>query len=119
MSEPEGRGAPEASGEYSMSGQAPAGERPGGGQTSVRDCLHAEWTKVRTAPGTIWLLAAAMVLTVGVSTGAAAATRCPSGAGCPVDVTKLSLTGVQVGQTLVAILAVLMVSAEYGTGNTA
>jgi ABC-2 type transport system permease protein len=71
---------------------------------------------VRTAPGTIWLLAAAMVLTVGVSTGAAAATRCPSRAGCRVDVTKLSLTGVQVGQALVAILAVLMVSAEYGTG---
>ena len=135
MSEPEGRGAawteergtsdegrrclkgaPEASGKHSMSRQAPAGERPGGGQTSIRDCLHAEWTKVRTAPGTIWLLAAAMVLTVGVSTGAAAATRCPSGAGCPADVTKLSLTGVQVGQALVAILAVLMISAEYGTG---
>lgn len=62
---------------------------------------------MRTAPGTIWLLAAAMVLTVGVSTGAAAATRCPSGSGCPVDVTKLSLTGVQVGQALLAILAVL------------
>src|SRR5262245_18604523 len=71
---------------------------------------------MRTAPGTIWLLAAAMVLTVGVSTGAAAATRCPPGAGCPMDVTKLSLTGVQVGQALVAILAVLMVSAEYSTG---
>jgi hypothetical protein len=56
-----------------------------------------------SAPGTIWLLAAAMVLTVGVSTGAAAATRCPAGAGCPVDVTKLSLTGVQAGQALVAI----------------
>ncbi|HEV2243890.1 MAG TPA: hypothetical protein VGR98_22810 [Streptosporangiaceae bacterium] len=69
---------------------------------------------MRTAPGTIWLLAAAMVLTVGVSTGAVAATRCPPGAGCPVDVTKLSLTGVQVGQALVAILAVLMVGAEYG-----
>jgi ABC-2 type transport system permease protein len=71
---------------------------------------------VRTAPGTIWLLAAAMVLTVGVSTGAAAATRCPSGGGCAVDVTKLSLTGVQAGQALVAILAVLMVGAEYSTG---
>jgi ABC-2 type transport system permease protein len=71
---------------------------------------------MRTAPGTIWLLAAAIVLTVGVSTGAAAATRCPSGAGCPVDVTKLSLTGAQVGQASVAILAVLMVGAEYSAG---
>ncbi len=118
MSEPEGQGAPEASGKHSMSSQAPAGERTGGGQTSVRDCLHAEWTKVRTAPGTIWLLAAAMVLTVGVSTGAVATTRCPPGAGCPVDVTKLSLTGVQVGQALVAILAVLK-GARRRAGNTA
>jgi ABC-2 type transport system permease protein len=78
--------------------------------------LHAEWTKVRTAPGTTWLVAAIMVLTVAVSTGAAAATRCQSGAVCPVDATKLSLTGVQVGQAVVAVLAVLMVSSEYGTG---
>jgi len=42
--------------------------------------LRAEWTKLRTAPGTIWLLAAAIVLTVAVSTAATAATRCPAGA---------------------------------------
>jgi len=42
--------------------------------------VHAEWTKMRTAPGTIWLLAAAIVLTVAVSTAATAASRCPAGA---------------------------------------
>jgi ABC-2 type transport system permease protein len=35
--------------------------------------LHAEWTKLRTVPGTAWLLAATIVLTVAVSTAAAAA----------------------------------------------
>jgi ABC-2 type transport system permease protein len=68
----------------------------------------------RAAPGTIWLLAATMVLTVAVRTGAATATRCPSSAACPVDVTKLSLTWVQLGQAVVAVLGVLMVGTEYG-----
>ncbi len=78
--------------------------------------LHAEWTKLRTVPGTVWLLAAAIVLTVAVSTAATAATRCPAGTGCPVDTTKLSLTGVQVGQAVVAILAVLGIGSEYSSG---
>jgi ABC-2 type transport system permease protein len=78
--------------------------------------MRAEWTKLRTVPGTAWLLAATIVLTVAVSTAAAAATRCPAGTSCPVDTTKLSLTGVQVGQAVVAILAVLGISSEYSTG---
>jgi ABC-2 type transport system permease protein len=78
--------------------------------------MRAEWTKLRTVPGTVWLLAATIVLTVAVSTAAAAATRCPAGTSCPVDTTKLSLTGVQVGQAVVAILAVLGISSEYSTG---
>jgi ABC-2 type transport system permease protein len=78
--------------------------------------LRAEWTKLRTVPGTVWLLAATIVLTVAVSTAAAAATRCPAGISCPVDTAKLSLTGVQFGQAVVAILAVLGISNEYSTG---
>jgi ABC-2 type transport system permease protein len=78
--------------------------------------LRAEWTKLRTVPGPPWLLAATMVLTVAVSTAAAAGTRCPAGAACPVDTTKLGLTGVQFGQAVVAILAVLGISGEYSTG---
>jgi ABC-2 type transport system permease protein len=78
--------------------------------------LRAEWTKLRTAPGTIWLLAAIMVLTVAVSTAATAATKCPAGAACPVDPARLSLTGVEFGQAVVAVLAVLGISSEYSTG---
>jgi ABC-2 type transport system permease protein len=78
--------------------------------------VHAEWTKLRTVPGTAWLLAATIVLTVAVSTAAAAATRCPVGTGCPVDTAKLSLTGVQFGQAVVAILATTGITSEYGTG---
>ena len=82
----------------------------------MRYPLHAEWTKLRTLPGTIWLLAAAAALTAAVSAAAAAATRCPRGPACPVDPAKLSLTGVQFGQAVVAIVAVLAVSGEYSTG---
>jgi ABC-2 type transport system permease protein len=81
----------------------------------MRDCLRAEWTKLRTAPGVLWLLLAAAVLTVGVSTVTAASTRCPA-IGCGEDPAKVSLTGIYLGQAVVAILAVLMISDEYRTG---
>ena len=78
--------------------------------------VRAEWTKLRTVPGTPWLMLATMVLTVAVSIAATAGTRCPAGAACPADTTKLSLTGIDVGQAVVAILAVLGISSEYSTG---
>jgi ABC-2 type transport system permease protein len=78
--------------------------------------LLAEWTKLRTLPGTAWLLAGLAGLTIAVSAAAAAVTRCPAGLPCPADTTKLSLTGLQFGQAVVAILAVLVISGEYSTG---
>ncbi len=84
-------------------------------QTTGVEALHAEWTKLRTLPGTGWLLAAAAALTIAVSAAADAASSCRSG-GCQADPAKLSLTGVQVGQAIVAIIAVLAISGEYSTG---
>jgi len=81
----------------------------------MRTALRAEWTKLRTSPGTIWLLLAAVALTVGVSAAAAATIPCRA-VGCTGDPAKISLTGVQLGQAVVTILAVLVVSGEYGTG---
>jgi ABC-2 type transport system permease protein len=81
----------------------------------VRHALHAEWTKLRTLASTGWLLLAAAALTVAVSAAAAAAVRCPSG-GCADDPAKISLTGIYLGQAVVAVLAVMAVSGEYGTG---
>ena len=82
--------------------------------------LHAEWTKVRTLPGMIWLLAAAAVLTAATGAGAAAAFHCPA-AGCSpaatgADPARISLTGLYLGQVLVAVLAVLAVGGEYSDG---
>jgi ABC-2 type transport system permease protein len=84
--------------------------------TRLVHALHAEWTKLRTVSGPAWLLLAVAALTIAVGAAAAGATHCPQNLTCSVDPTKLSLTGVQFGQAVVAILAVLMFSNEYGTG---
>lgn len=78
--------------------------------------LRAEWTKLRTVSGPGWLLVAVVVLTVVVSLAAIATNRCPPGTSCQVDTVKLSLTGIQFGQAVVAVLAVLIISNEYSTG---
>lgn len=80
------------------------------------DALRAEWTKLRTVPGTAWILTAICVLTIAVGAVTAAATRCGAGTGCAIDPTKVSLTGIEVGQAVVAVLAVLAISEEYSTG---
>jgi ABC-2 type transport system permease protein len=78
------------------------------------DALHAEWTKLRTLASTGWLLLGVVAFTTAVSAAADAAASCP--AGCQADQAKLSLTGVQVGQAIVVVIAVLAVSNEYSTG---
>jgi len=79
------------------------------------DTLHAEWTKLRTVAGPGWLLVAAIGLTAAVSALAANAVSCPDG-GCQVDPAKVSLTGIYLGQAIVAVVAVTAVSGEYSTG---
>jgi ABC-2 type transport system permease protein len=99
------------------------GPRPEGGRwralgaawTSMREAVHAEWTKLRTVAGTGWLLVAIVALTVALGAAAAASVDCPT-AGCGQDPAKVSLTGVEFGQAVVAILAVLAVSGEYSSG---
>ena len=82
----------------------------------MTDVVHAEWTKVRTLPGTGWLLLAAAALTVAVGAAAANAVTCPPGSICQIDPAKVSLTGVDLGQAIVAIVAVTVISGEYSTG---
>jgi ABC-2 type transport system permease protein len=77
--------------------------------------IHAEWTKLRTVAGTGWVLLATVALTAAVGAAsdlAVAYTRF----GPAQDTTKVSLTGVELGQAIVAVLAVLAVGGEYSTG---
>ncbi|MBC9714828.1 ABC transporter permease [Streptomyces sp. TRM66268-LWL] len=81
----------------------------------MRGALHAEWTKMRTVTGPLWLLLGAVTSTVALSTVAASVVHCTA-EGCGGDTTRLALTGVYLGQALVVILAVPCISGEYGTG---
>ncbi|MCX5269409.1 ABC transporter permease subunit [Streptomyces sp. NBC_00199] len=81
----------------------------------MRLALHAEWTKTRTVASPLWLLLGTVAATVALSTVATAMVNCTA-SGCGDDTTKLTLMGVYIGQALVAILAVLIISGEYSTG---
>jgi ABC-2 type transport system permease protein len=82
----------------------------------MTEVVHAEWTKLRTLPGTGWLLLAAAALTAAVSAIAANAVTCAAGSICQIDPAKTSLTGIDLGQAVVAIVAVTVISGEYSTG---
>ncbi|RKS73566.1 hypothetical protein BZB76_4263 [Actinomadura pelletieri DSM 43383] len=81
----------------------------------MRSALHAEWTKLRTVPAPLWLLLGGVAATVGLSATAASVATCTSPS-CGGDPTRLSLTGVILGQAFVAVLAVQVIAGEYGTG---
>jgi ABC-2 type transport system permease protein len=93
-----------------------AGTRWGAvGTRPFATALRAEWTKLRTLAGTWWLLLAVIALTAAVGAGAASAVSCQA-AGCGQDPAKVALSGIDLSQAVVAILAVLVISGEYSTG---
>ncbi|MEV0404938.1 ABC transporter permease [Actinoallomurus sp. NPDC050550] len=81
----------------------------------MRPALHAEWTKIRTVAGPLWLLLGTVAATVALSTVATSVVNCTAN-GCGGDTTKITLMGVYIGQAPVAILAVLVISSEYSSG---
>jgi ABC-2 type transport system permease protein len=81
----------------------------------MRLALHAEWTKVRTLAAPRWLLLGTIAATMALSVAVTSVITCDA-AGCGHDTTKLSLSGVQLGQALVVILAVQLISGEYSSG---
>jgi ABC-2 type transport system permease protein len=76
--------------------------------------LHAEWTKLRTLASTGWLLLTLAALTIGTGAVTTDVVKCP--ASCTIDTTRVSLTGIILGQAAAVGLAVLFVTGEYSTG---
>jgi ABC-2 type transport system permease protein len=71
---------------------------------------------MRTLAGPLWLLLGAIAVTVALSTAVTSVLTCGT-AGCDgEDTTKLSLTGIDLGQALVAILPAGVISGEYSSG---
>lgn len=77
--------------------------------------LHAEWTKLRTLAANLWLVPGVVAGTVAISAAAGGLTHV-SGVTPGGDSTKLSLSGVYLGQLLVATLAIIAICEEYATG---
>jgi ABC-2 type transport system permease protein len=84
--------------------------------------LRSEWTKMRTVRSTIWTLVATVVAVIGIGAIATAVTAAHWRSGGIVDrvdfdPTARSLAGVFLGQIVIGVLGVLVMSAEYGTGT--
>jgi ABC-2 type transport system permease protein len=91
------------------------GAQPAARTLALAAALRAEWTKLRTLSGTWGLLLGVITLTAAVGTAAATAATCQA-AGCGQDPAKIALSGVDLSQAVVAILAVLAITGEYSTG---
>jgi hypothetical protein len=91
--------------------------RPLAGPVTQSRVVRSEWTKFRSLRSTWWSIGAAVVVTVGlgvlVSVIAASATD-PSTV--PADVAGRSEIGNLLSSLVVAVLAVLLICGEYGTG---
>ncbi|MET7282840.1 ABC transporter permease [Kribbella sp. NPDC005582] len=75
----------------------------------MRLALHAELTKLRTVAAPLWLLVGSIAATVASSAAAVSVISAD-------DAADLTLIGVDLGQALVVIVAVLIISGEYSSG---
>ncbi|MEV5412279.1 ABC transporter permease subunit [Thermopolyspora sp. NPDC052614] len=80
----------------------------------MSDVLRSEWTKIRSVRSTMWLLAATLVAMLGLGGLLSAAAVANDGIG--LDPANASLAGTSIASILMAVLGVLVISAEYRTG---
>lgn len=95
---------------------------PPAGRYGLGGILGSEWTKLVTVRSTVWALVATAVAGVGIGalvTSAQAARFATRSrlAQLAFDPTRSSLAGMLLAQLAIGVLAVLLVSAEYGTGT--
>jgi ABC-type transport system involved in multi-copper enzyme maturation permease subunit len=85
------------------------------GRATFLGAVHSEFTKIRSVRSTYWTLIALVLVTVGIGALAGfASTRSLHGPG--FDATQASLGGLYLSQLIIAVLGVLVISAEYSTG---
>lgn len=87
---------------------------------SARALLLAEWTKIRSVRSTVWTLVTAFLVTVLTSTVIAAVYNdqfdsLSAKQKADFDPTNLGFIGVQLGQLVLVVFAVLVVCSEYTT----
>jgi len=78
--------------------------------------LRSEWHKLWTVRSTWIMLTAATVLTLGIGIAMGASYEQDSGEVTGVDPVQFLLFGTQFSQIILAVVAVLFIAGEYGTG---
>ena len=85
------------------------------GRVTLGGALRSEFTKIRSVRSTYWTLLAMFVVVVGF--GALASAGAAHGPHGPYfDPTRQSLAGLYIGQLIIGVLGVLVISSEYSTG---
>jgi ABC-2 type transport system permease protein len=85
------------------------------GRVTFAGALRSEFTKIRSVRSTYWTLLAMFVVVVGF--GALACFGAAHGPHGPYfDPTRQSLAGLYIGQLIIGVLGVLVISSEYSTG---
>lgn len=87
-----------------------------------RDLLASEWTKLRTLRSTYWTLAAAAAITIGIGAIACAVLaaqydKLSAADRADLNPASFSLTGGILAQLAIAVLGVLVITGEYGSGT--
>ncbi|MFF4369786.1 ABC transporter permease subunit [Streptomyces sp. NPDC001594] len=83
--------------------------------------LRSEWTKIRTVASTTWTLASALLVTVGIGAGLCAVVNAtfdnmPKAEQVTFDATRMSFSGMILGQLAMLVFGAMVVGGEYGTG---
>jgi len=89
--------------------------------TIAMNVISSEWTKIRSVRSTYWTLAAAALMTIGLSAIICAVFVAQFANLSPSDLDSFepastSLTGGILAQFAIAVLGVLVITSEYGTG---
>ena len=99
----------------------PAAGHPRPEGTALSNVLASEWTKIRSVRSTYWTLLGAAVTTIGLSAIICAVVVAQWDTMTAQDKTgfnaaSLSLTGGILAQVAIAVLGVLVITSEYGSG---
>jgi ABC-2 type transport system permease protein len=87
------------------------------GRVTFGGALRSEFTKIRSVRSTYWTLIAMFIVVVGFGALASWGRASHGGAAGPnFDPTLQSLAGLYIGQLIIGVLGVLVISSEYGTG---
>jgi ABC-type transport system involved in multi-copper enzyme maturation permease subunit len=87
------------------------------GRVSFAGAVRSEFTKIRSVRSTYWTLLAMFVVVVGFGALASWGRASHGGEAGPFfDPTRQSLAGLYIGQLIIGVLGVLVISSEYSTG---